>query len=217
MSKINVKGVEMFLYKNGGTPLALVPTGISKSKPAVVSVADTTGVIAGSPVVLTDTGYPELDGKLLVVGSVDGGANTFEVLGSDTTNSTATLGVSPKATVSINADRVKLCLSSIDIAAPSVNQIDVSTFCAEATMAGRATPGQISMGGFVEKDSAAFAELVLADDDGAERNFLVVLPSGNGYLEGAITLAGLGYEVPLEGAVSFTISGSQTKKIKYVH
>ena len=197
MAKINVKGVTMFLYKNGPASLPLVPLSITSAKPAVVTVADTTGLTEGSPVVLSGTDFPELDGDLFIVGNIDATNKTFEVLGSNTTSTAATLGATPKAMVSTNADRVQLCLSSVDIAAPSVNQIDVSTFCAEATMPGRATPGQISMGGFVEKDSDAFDELMLADLDGVERQFLIVLPSGNGYLEGAISLAGLGYELSL--------------------
>ena len=216
MAKINVKGINMYLYKNAGaTPLALVPTGITNASPAVVTVADTTGAVAGDPVKFATTGFDELDGNQFVVGVVT--ATSFEVLGADLSATTGALGATPTATLQIVADRVKLCLSSVDIAAPAVNQIDTSTFCEDSTMAGKSTPGQITFGGFVENNSAAFDELILADSDGLERTFLVVMSGSNGYLIGSISFAGLGYEMPLEGAVAYTITGAQTQKISYVH
>lgn len=217
--KVNMKGVEMFLFKPGATTLDVVPTAISNAAPAVVTVADVTGIIEGMPVMIADTGYDTLDGKLFVVGTVDGTANTLELLGSDSTNDTATAvgGTSPLASVYDNTGRVKICLASLDINPPSVNQIDLVTFCAESTMAGRATPGQITMTGYAEKDSDGFAELQAADDDGLERIFEIVLPGDNGYLIGSITLSGLGWQTPIEGALGFTISGSQTRKIVYQH
>lgn len=83
-------------------------------------------------------------------------------------------------------------------------------------MPGRTTAGQVTMGGFVENNSPALAELIAADEDGLERIFLIEMPSGQGYMIGAITFAGLGYTVPLEGAVGYTISGTQSQKIRYV-
>lgn len=220
MSKINVKGIKMYLYMGAPTLTTVVPTAISSANPAVVSIADVTvsAIVPGQPITFSGTGYPSLDtGDVFIVGAVDGTANTFEVLGADTTAETGPVGATPKGSVYLDGDRVQLCLSSIDIAAPSVNQVDVTTFCNEGTMPGRATLGQITMGGYVDKTSAAFDELITADEDGAERVFEIVMPGGSGYLVGALTMAGLGYVIPLEGAVSYTISGSQTQKIRYVH
>lgn len=217
MAKINVKGVDMYLYTGDATTTDVIPTAISDANPAVVTVADVTGIAEGMPVSFSGTDFEELDDQLFVVGTVDGGANTFEVLGADTSDSEGVLGSSPLAMVYTTTERVKVCLSSIEIAAPTVNQVDTSTFCSESTMAGRATPGQITLGGYVEKDSDGFAEIQAADDDGLERPFLITTANDNGYFLGMITLAGLGWGIPLEGAISFTVTGSQTQKIKYVH
>lgn len=214
--KINVKGIRMYLYGGGLTITPLVPTAISSANPPVVSVPDAAAIVAGSPISFADTGFEELDGGQFVVGTVDLLDNSFTVLGADTTDSTGVIGPSPQATIYSEANRVRLCLNSLEIAAPSVNQVDVSTYCEEGTMPGRTTAGQVTMGGFVENNSPALAELIAADEDGLERIFLIEMPSGQGYMIGAITFAGLGYTVPLEGAVGYTISGTQSQKIRYV-
>lgn len=217
MSKINVKSIDMWLYKADAVPVTMVPLTISKSNPAVVSVGDVSTLTAGQVVGFSGTDFTELDGDVCVIGSVDTGANTFTLAGVDTSNSTATLGTSPEVHVYQDADRVKLCLSSIDIAAPTVNQVDTSTYCEVSSIPGRATPGQITFTGFVEDDSVALDEIIAADDDGGERIFLITTRTDQGYFLGGVTLAGIGYTFPLEGAVGFTISGSQTQKIVYYH
>lgn len=214
--KINVKGIRMFLYEGGLSITPLVPTAISSANPPLVSVPDASGLVSGMPVTFNNTGFDELDGGTFVVGEVDELANTFTVLGADTTNTTGVISASPEAILYPDGDRVRLCLNSLEIAAPSVNQIDVSTYCEESTMPGRTTAGQVTMGGFVENNSAALAEIMRADEDGLERIFLIEMPSGQGYMIGAITFAGLGYTVPLEGAVGYTISGTQSQKIRYM-
>lgn len=223
MSKINVKGLSIYLYKIGSTatpttPVTVTPTTISTGKVVTVTTASTTGLVDGQPITMTNTGYDEIDGKTFIVSNLIADTS-FVLVGADTTGtSTAAIGVSPAplGTAQIDADRVKLCLSSIDIAAPSVNPIDVSTFCGEDSIPGRATPGQITLGGYVEKDSNAFDELVLADTDGAERIFVINLANNNGWFLGGITLAGLGFSIPNEGAISYTISGTQSSAIKYI-
>lgn len=214
--KINVKGIRMYLYKGDAVPTAIVPTAISSANPPVVSVPDATNIEPGSPIVFENTGFEELDGGLFVVGTVDTVANTFTVLGADTTDTVGVIGPSPSASLYEPEDRVRLCLNSLEIAAPTVNQVDVSTYCEEGTMPGRTTPGQVTMGGFVEDGSEALAEIKLADTDGVERIFLIDMPSGQGHMIGGVTLAGLGWLVPIEGAVGYTVSGTQSKRIQYV-
>lgn len=219
MDVINTKGVEVFLQLGSATGTNLTPTAISKANPAVVTVSSVAGLATGDTVSFSGTGFSELDGKTFAIGEVDGTAKTFEVLGSDTTNSTGTLGASPSAVAFDASDMVKLCLSSMEIGADSVNQIDVGTFCdPSAQIPGKATPGTITLAGYANKDDTGLAELIVASDDQQTRVFKIVLPGAdNGYLVGKISLAGLSYGVPLEGAVTWTVSGTQASKIKWVH
>jgi hypothetical protein len=217
MSVINTKGVAIYISKGSATATALVPTAISTASPAVVTVASATGLTKGDVVTFETTGFNELDGKTFVVGAVDTTANTFEVIGGNTTGTTGTLGATPKASVYKAADQVKLCLSGIEIGQPSTSEIDVSTFCGTASLPGKATPGSLSLTGYADKADAGLAELILADEDGKARFFEIVLPNDNGYFVGQVTFSGYGMTVPLEGAVGFTITGSQTQKIIWRH
>lgn len=214
---INTKGVMVYLSKANGTPVPLVPTAITSAKPAVVTVASVAAIKPGDIVEVGAVGFNELNNKLFVVGKVTALANTFELVGSNTTTTTGTLNSAPKMTVHTAADQVRLCLSGMDIAAPSTNEIDVSTFCKEGTLPGKVTPGTVSLSGYADKDDDGLAELIAADADGVSRFFQIVLPgTGNGYLVGQLTLSGLSFNVPLEGAVGFTLTGSQTERIRWV-
>lgn len=216
---INTKGVNVYLQTGGSTSTDVVPTAISSAAPAVVTVAAVTGITQGDIVTFETTGFPELDGKTFVVGTVDGTANTFEVIGADTTGTTGVLGATPKASVFKAADQVKLCLSQLELGSDSVAQISVGTFCdPSAQIPGTATPGSISLAGYADPGDVGLAEVIVAAEDQQARLFQIVLPgTGNGYLVGKISLAGMSFGVPLEGAVTWSVTGSQASKIRWIH
>jgi predicted secreted protein len=219
MTIINTKGVEVYLQVGSDTATSLVPVAISKASPAVVEVASVTGLMAGDVVSFANTGFSELDGKTFAIGEVTALDNTFTVLGADTTNSVGVLpSVGQTASVVKSADMVKMCLSSMEIGADSVNNVDVSTYCdTSAQLPGKATPGTITLSGYADKDDTGLAEVIKAAEDQQVRAFEIVLPGDNGYIVGKISLAGLSYGVPLEGAVTFTVSGTQASKIRWVY
>lgn len=218
MNYINTKGVMVYLERSGSVELALVPTAITQAKPAVVSVADTTGVTPGALIKMGTVGFPELDGKSFVAGTVD--TTTISLTGSDTTGSSGTLGASPTMSVINVDDFVKLCLSVMEIGEDSVNQVAVGTYCdPSAQVPGLATPGTINLGGYADPDDPGLAEVQIASEDQQPRWFEIVLPdtANNGYLIGEISLSGFSMQVPLEGAVGWTATGTQTSKIRWVH
>jgi len=214
---INTKGTNAYLTIADNTPIEVAPTAITKADPPVVTVADTAGITAGDLVEFGVVGFPELDNKLLVVGTVT--ATDFTVVGADTTTSSGTLNASPTADIYVAADQAKLCLSQMEFGADSVNQIDVGTFCdPSAQIPGKATPGTVTFSGFLDTDDAGLEEVQRASDDQQPRYFEVVIPgTGNGYLVGKLSLAGFSITVPLEGAYGWTVSGTQTSKIRWVH
>ena len=219
MAIINTKGVEVYLQVGSSTATTVTPTDITKASPTVVEVASVTGIIAGDVVSFSNTGFTELDGKTFAVGAVTVADNSFTVLGADTANSTGVLTASIASAVIVGAsDMVKLCLSSMEIGADSVNNIDVSTYCdTAAQIPGKSTPGTITLAGYADKDDVGLAEVIKAAEDQQVRAFEIVLPNDNGYIVGNISLAGLSYGVPLEGAVTFTVSGTQNSKIRWVY
>jgi hypothetical protein len=218
MAIINTKGVNIYIGKGSVKATEVVPTAISKAAVPVVTVASAAGITKGDPVRFETTGFPELDGKWLAAGAVDNTANTFEVVGVDLTASAGALGVNPKARIHHGADMLKLCLSGLEIGADTVNTIDVGTFCDPAAqIPGRPTPGSVTLSGYADTTDAGMAEIMVAAEDQQPRIFQIVLPGGNGYLVGEISMAGFSMGVPLEGAVSWTVNGTQLSKIRWVH
>ena len=214
MTAVATKGLAIYLHKGGVAATELVPTAISKASPAVVTVASATGLTRGDVVKMESTGFKELDGKTFVLGTVDTTANTFELLGADTTASTATLGATPKAHVYKAADQIKLCLSSIDFSTEAGGSVSVGTFCSPS--ASIATPpqtaGTITMNGYIDKADGGYTELLAAVEDGVQRMLQIVLPQDQGYIVAPVTLSSIGWQTPLEGAIGFTASGSLGSK-----
>jgi len=211
---VSTKGLSIYLHKGGVAATELVPTAISKASPAVVTVASATGLTKGDVVKMESTGFKELDGKTFVIGTVDTTANTFELLGADTTASTATLGATPKAHVYKAADQIKLCLSSIDFSTEAGGSVSVGTFCdPSATISTPATTaGTVTLNGFIDKTDTGYAELLKAAEDGVARMIEIVLPQDQGYIVAPVTLSSIGWQTPLEGAIGFTASGSLGSK-----
>jgi hypothetical protein len=213
MAVQSTKGLRIYISKGTATAHPFTPTAISKAKPAVVTVAAVTGIAAGDVVTFANTGFPELDNRAFVVGTVDGTANTFIVVGSDTTASTATLGATPSATVYEATDMQSLCLSSIEISAGSPNTIDISTFCNPgASLPGNPTPGTLTFSGYTDTTDLGYQELLLAEADGKERMLKIEIP-GNGYLVAPVIIGSVGWTVPLEGAVAYNFSATMVKPL----
>lgn len=215
MTAYSTKGLNVYLAKSTATIVTLTPTAISKAKPAVVTVASTTGVTAGDVVKPLNTGFTEIDGKTFTVGTVTG--TTLVLTGSDTTGSANSLAGTPSVSITKKTDMVRLCLSELTIDPSSTNQIDASTFCADQTILGKTTLGGISVTGYLDKTDLGLDELVKASDDALTRTFKIELPNSQGSLVGAVTLAGFSTSTPIEGAMSFTATGTQSDKIRWVH
>ena len=214
MPAVSTKGLSVYLHKGGIAATELIPTAITKAKPAVVTVAAVTGVTKGDVVKLETTGFKELDGKTFVVGTVDTTANTFELIGADTTASTGVLGANPKAHVYKAADQIKLCLSSIDFSTEQGGSVGVGTFCDPSASIATppATAGSVTMAGYIDKADLGYGELLKAVEDGASRMLQIVLPQDQGYIVAPLALSSLGWTTPLEGAIGFTASGSLSSK-----
>jgi hypothetical protein len=216
MTAYSTKGLNVYLARSTATLVTLTTTAISKAKPAVVTVASTTGVTAGDVVKPENTGFTEIDGKTFTVGTVT--STTLVLTGSDTTGSLNSLGATPSVKITKKSDMVRLCLSELTIDPSSTNQIDAGTFCTDQTILGKTTLGGISVSGYLDPSDAGLDELIKADDDGLTRAFKIELPStALGSLVGAVTIAGFSPSTPIEGAIAFTATGNQSDKIRWVH
>ncbi|RLC39118.1 hypothetical protein DRH27_00530 [Candidatus Falkowbacteria bacterium] len=216
MGVTNTKGLKV-LMSTGTVPGAVIPTAITSAAPAVVTVADTAGMADGQVVKMTDTGFEELDGQLFVVGGLTG--TDFNLVGSDTTNTTGTLAVTPLATYyDDTTDMEQLCLSTIGVNPETSTPVSVATFCdTSAQVDGiEAGAGTIDLGFWLDKDDAGYAALMAAESDSAERVFKITFPGGNGDMVFEGTVSGLNFtDIPLDGSPA--LIANITLVSKYEH
>lgn len=213
MSIVSTKGLIVKMTAASHTNLSLTPTAISTADPPVITVADTTGATDGDLVQFSNTGFPELDAKMAVVGSLTG--TTFTAVGIDTSSSTGSLGASPSAEVWKKSEMVSLCLSEIAIDAPEPATIDISTFCNPgASLPGNPTPGSVTLNGFVDITETGYQELLAAETDSAARALSIAIPN-NGELVGVIIIGSVSFDLPIEGASGFSAASSMSVALKH--
>jgi hypothetical protein len=216
MSASSTIGLETFLTMGDAVPTVLVPTAITKAAPAEVTVASVAGIADGDLAHVGYTGFPELDNRWFIVGAVDDTANSFTLVGSDTTGSTATLGPTPDISVTSQMDMVKMCLSAVEPAAESAGTTSVGTFCdPTASIPAISQAGTLTLTGFVEL-GAYYSELLLAVEDQKERVLDVKLPQNLGDIVVPAVLSTISWALPLDGAVGFTVTGAMSTKPRHL-
>lgn len=216
MTAISTNGLETWLTKGAATLEPVAPSAITKAAPAVVTVVDVAPIKEGDLIEAINTGFKELDGRWFVVGNVNSTANTFELIGSDTTDSTGSLVASPSLSYIKEADMVKLCLSSVDPASEAAGTTSVGTFCdPSATIPALAQAGTLTLTGYVDL-GAAYQELIKATEDGKERILKIVLPQNLGFIVVPAVLSTIAWALPLDGAVGFTVTGAMSTKPRHL-
>lgn len=218
MAAFSSKGTRILLTKGGATPTTLTPTAITSAKPAVVTVADVTGITKGDLVMVGSVGFPELNNKVFVVGTVDGTGKTFELVGSNTANSTGSLSATPEIKHYVAGDLVTLCLSGLTINNSEPGTISVATFCNPSASLPSATQeaGTISVTGYVDETAADYLEMIAASKDAKERILQIMFPSPHGSLVAPVTFSQMGFEVPIDGAPSWSMTGVLGASFEYL-
>lgn len=215
----NTKGLTIYMTKGSGvTPVSLVPTAISKASPAVVTVADTAGILAGDVATPKGTGFAELDDSLFVVGTVDDTAKTFTLLGSDTTASLGALGATPTIEIDKFSDMVCLCWSEFTINRDAPDAVEAGTYCDPSLTVASAvsTAGTLEFKGNVDKTDAGYKEMLQASKDGKAREIRIAFPQDNGYVLAPLTIDLMNWEAPLDGVVKYAGSGTLLQAPEHV-
>lgn len=217
MTAKSTKGVKICVAGLDADYTSVIPTAITKAKPAVVTLASTTGMLAGDVVKFSSgaTGFPELDGKAFVLGTVT--ATTVVLLGSDTTGSTGTLAGSPTMLHAESTDMTCLCLSEFTPNVDTPSTISTATFCdPNASIPSQVVQaGTVTIGGFVDVTSTDYQMLLKADADGLERIIRIELPT-NGYLIAPGIFSGMNWQLPIDGAQGYTGLITLTSKMRHL-
>ena len=211
MSAKSSAGVTICVGKPRATGTTIAATAATKAKPAVLTVADVTGLKEGQLITLAadSTGLSEIDGKTFVIQNIDGTAQTFELAGSDTTGSAGTFTAGTAATYLADADMQCLCLSEFSFSPETPDTIAAGTYCnPQDSIASAATAaGTFSFAGFIDKTDLGYQFLL--DEVGKQNTimFRIAFPN-NGWIIVPGTLDTISWDVPLEGALGFSGSGT---------
>lgn len=216
MSAKSSKGLTICITTGASTPTNIVATAISTAKPAIVSIASTTGMADGDIVVCKSTGFTELDGKSFIVANMVADT-TFELLGSDTTGSTGTLATTPTIDHYAVSDMECLCLSDLGMNQDEQATIAVGTYCTPSAsiVSAAGSAGTVTFSGYVNIADKDYKELLLAGEDGKMRYIRIMLPT-NGYLLAPVTFGSMAFSLPLDGAISYTGTGVLGSKIRHL-
>lgn len=219
MAGKSTKNIKFYISDADTTLVSLTPTAITKAKPAVVTVASTTGLVAGDIIKIPagGTGFPELDGKLWVAGVVTG--TTVGLFGSDTVGSAGVLAGTPsiKYAPAGTVTAITCALSEFTINTETPGTISAATFCdPSATIPATVVQaGTVNIVGHADIAEAGYIKLNSIQDDGLERILKVELPLANGFLIAPGIFNPIGWATPIDGTQGFT--GSFTLSSRFKH
>lgn len=219
MAAKNTQKIRMCLTPTSTTTANIVPTAITAvaaaaGKPAGIKVAAPTVPAVGEVVTFAqDIGFASIAGKSFVVTAVT--ATDFEIGG--VTLGTGTLAAAPTITHYLDSEMQCVCLSEFNMSAAAPAVIDTSTYCGSSSIASAKTEaGTASAAGYVDVADKGFQTVLEAVEDGKQRILRVALGE-NGYLVMPVTLSGLSYSFPLDGAQSYSFQFTFAASPKLVH
>lgn len=199
----STKGMKIWI--SGATaPISLVPTAISKAKPAVVTATNT--LTDGAVIYATNTGFPELDGKYWPISAPTG--SQFALQGSDTVASGGSLAASPTVQAYSRAGALDLgCLGKgITFNSDAPAAVQAGTYCdpSLAITSPIIPPTTIEITGNINVADPAYSELLKATVDGVSRPLDIELPFGQGDIVGPAVVSLVTWDLPVDGVQGFT-------------
>jgi hypothetical protein len=206
MSARNTAQVRMCLTP-AETSSTVIPTAIAEvaavsGKPAGVKVttAASTGIMVGEVIKFMNVGFANLNNKAFVVTAV--GDAEFSI--GNVILGNGTLSADPIIERYLDAEMNCICLSefTISTAAPAV--IDTSTYCGSGSIpSAKVEAGTAAAVGYVDVNDSGYIAILDAVETGKEYILRVTLGE-NGYLVMPVTLSGLSWTLPLDGAQAYS-------------
>jgi hypothetical protein len=215
MSAKSSKGVIIALsgpVDTSGSYTSATITDISSSAPTIITATNTAK--PGDLISISGTTFSLLDGKTFVAGP-NTSATEIELIGADSTSIT-TPPQNFTGTAKVFSDFTNLCLNALAINAETPGTVSVGTYCDPTASIPSVVvqAGTLTFGGYVDVASEDYPALLAANDDGLTRLIRIELPD-NGYIVAPIIVSQITWELPLDGAISFT--GTATLGSKPVH
>lgn len=110
------------------------------------------------------------------------------------------------------ADDICMCFNSFSISKDTPSTISVGTYCdpSASLPSSSTTAGTVSFGGYIKTDEADYPELVEAEAEGTTRICKITLPQNQGFIVMPIIVASIVYDIPLDGGLGYTGTGTLT-------
>lgn len=214
MAASSSKGVTIYLSKGSATPTDEKITALTAAKPTVLTVAATTGFVAGDVVKVSGTGVAKLDGKIFTISTI--AATSVTLVGSDLTGVTipATIPATAKIAHYAAGDLISLCLATLGINAETPGTVSTGTFCdPSASIPSVVTQaGTITFGGYIDTTDLGYAELLAAELDGKSRILDIKLPGALGSIVAEVTISSVVYDLPIDGGLAFSATAALSSK-----
>jgi DNA-binding beta-propeller fold protein YncE len=197
---------------------ALVPTAITAvaaaaGKPAGVEVTVTHALRVGEVIKFNEVGFASLNNKVFVITGVTG---TTAIQIGNVTLGAGALEAMPEVQPYHETSMGCLCLSSFAISTAAPATIDTSTYCGSSSIpSAKVEAGTATATGYVDVTDAGYLDILEAVETG-EQYILRITLGDNGYLVVPVTLSGLSYELPLDGAQSYSFQFTFAATPKHV-
>jgi hypothetical protein len=204
VSAKNTAQVRMCLTPEVATNI-LVPTAITSiasidGKPQGVMVESSVMPKVGEAIKFKDVGFASLNNKAFIVTAVT--ATGFSI--GNVILGNGTLSATPEIEHYADSEMDCICLSefTISTAAPAV--IDTSTYCGSGSIpSAKVEAGTAAAVGYVDVNDSGYIAILNAVETGKEYILRVTL-GDNGYLVMPVTLSGLSWTLPLDGAQAYS-------------
>lgn len=211
MTAQNTSEVSFYLTTGAGTTYTMTAAP-SQAKPTAIQVT-TADLADGDLAVCSGTTWKSVDAVHIISNYQSSG---FSLLGCD---STREVGTAKAGTVLAfdGDDMVKLCPSSWTDTTNTPSTINVGTFCdPTATVAGQAVDaGTMEIGGYVDVCTEDYQALYEAYEFSDQRYLKIYLGENQGYLVAPVVGVSMNWDIPLEGAVAYTISFVKNSATKH--
>lgn len=209
-----IPSTDVTFWLTTGVPVKSTMTAAPvQGKPTTISVT-TDGGADGDLAVCSGTNWQSVDNVQVVSNYT---ASNFKALGCDSTRETV---ASKAGTVELyTADKMtKICPSGFTDNSNTPSSISVATFCdPQATLPGAvADAGTVELTGYVDACDESYIALYESYEAQDQRYLRIDLGGEHGYIVMPVTSLSMNWDVPLEGAVQFTLSmvkGSATRHL----
>lgn len=202
-----------FWLTTGAPTKATMTSAPTQADPTAIAVT-LNGLADGDIVVCSDTNWNSVDQVQIASNSTGSG---FDALGCDSTRETTASKAGECEWYAADA-MTKICPSGFTDNSTTPSTISVATFCdPQAALPGTAADaGQVELTGYVDACDPSYIALYESYESQDQRYLRIGLGPDQGYLVMPVTALSMNWDLPLEGAVEFTLTfvkGSATRHL----